>query len=104
MISLLFIFSFSHANSGEIILGNLTLDSNTLNTRADDLKALGTHLNQSGDILLYGCDVSSGFIGLDFVNEFALLTGADIAASAILVIKPTLSLGIDVKSIPILTS
>jgi|GEM_PF-6079255 len=72
---------FSHANSGEIILGNLTLDANTLNARANDLKALGTHLNSTGDILLYGCDVSSGFIGLDFVNEFALLTSADIAAS-----------------------
>ena len=72
---------FSHGNSGEIILGNLVLDSNTIEQRADDLAKLGTYLNLNGDILLYGCDVSSGYIGEEFVNLLAQKTSADVAAS-----------------------
>lgn len=72
---------FSHGNSGEIILGNLVLNSNVAQERNNDLTILGSHLSQTGDILLYGCDVSSGYIGEEFVNLLADITNADIAAS-----------------------
>ena len=72
---------FSHGNSGEIILGNLVLNSDTIEQRAADLSKLGTYLNLNGDILLYGCDVSSGYIGEEFVNLLAQKTSADVAAS-----------------------
>lgn len=72
---------FSHGNSGEIILGNLVLNSKTIGQRTSDLAKLGSHLNETGDILLYGCDVSSGYIGQEFVNLLAEITNADIAAS-----------------------
>lgn len=72
---------FSHGNSGEVILGNLTLDSQTIQNRSTDLALLGQHLIDSGDILLYGCDVSNGYIGQKFVDLLANATSADVAAS-----------------------
>jgi len=38
-------------------------------------------LTDSGDILLYGCDVAQGEIGQAFIEQLAQLTGADVAAS-----------------------
>lgn len=72
---------FSHGNDGEIILGNTVLNAQTLSERSAELQQLGAHLAQDGDILLYGCDVGAGFLGENYVNLMAELTGADIAAS-----------------------
>jgi len=38
-------------------------------------------LSVDGDILLYGSNVANDAVGLAFINQFAQLTGADIAAS-----------------------
>ncbi|MCW2475287.1 putative Ig domain-containing protein [Candidatus Symbiopectobacterium sp. NZEC151] len=71
----------SHGSEGEIQLGSLTLNSDTANTRAADLATLGAALTDSGDLLIYGCDVAQDS-GQSFVTLLAQLTGADVAASS----------------------
>ncbi len=70
----------SHGAEGVVYLGNMTLNSETVIARADDLAAIGASLTESGDILLYGCRVAGGD-GKAFADALALATGADIAAS-----------------------
>ena len=43
--------------------------------------AIGEHVAEDGDILLYGCNVAQSENGKAFANQLASLTGADIAAS-----------------------
>jgi large repetitive protein len=71
----------THGASGRVDLGSLALDGAALETRAEDLAALGQYLNEEGDILLYGCNVAEGESGAAFVARLAELTGADVAAS-----------------------
>ncbi|WP_442910747.1 putative Ig domain-containing protein, partial [Kluyvera sp. CHPC 1.2972] len=71
----------SHGGEGEVQLGTLMLNSATATTRAADLATLGSALTESGDLLLYGCDVAEN-TGQSFVSLLAQLTGADIAASS----------------------
>ena len=70
----------SHGAEGEINLGSLTLDTATATARATDLATLGRALTDSGDMLLYGCDVATG-IGQSFISTVSTLTSADVAAS-----------------------
>ncbi|MFW5411213.1 putative Ig domain-containing protein [Pectobacterium brasiliense] len=70
----------SHGGEGELQLGTLTLDSKTADARAADLTTLGSALTESGDLLLYGCEVAQNS-GQSFVSLLAQITGADIAAS-----------------------
>ncbi|HSG60022.1 MAG TPA: DUF4347 domain-containing protein, partial [Pseudomonadales bacterium] len=72
---------FTHGSDGQLLLGNSQLTSDNLADVAASLAALGQTLSANGDILIYGCDVASTFIGQDFVDQLAVLTGADIAAS-----------------------
>lgn len=71
----------SHGQPASLQLGSLTLDQAALAARADTLAQIGSALSDSGDILLYGCDVADGDAGLSFVNSLAQVTGADVAAS-----------------------
>ncbi|MGU9868739.1 putative Ig domain-containing protein [Kluyvera ascorbata] len=71
----------SHGGEGEVQLGTLTLDSATATAHAADLATLGSALTESGDLLIYGCDVAEN-TGQSFVSLLAQLTGADIAASS----------------------
>lgn len=70
----------SHGAEGALQLGGLILDSATATARAGDLAALGNALSETGDLLLYGCDVAGGE-GEAFLRQLSALTGADIAAS-----------------------
>lgn len=71
----------SHGSSGSLLLGSLTLDNSTLEGHAEALGALGRALSENGDILLYGCDVASSAVGVNFISRLAQVTGADVAAS-----------------------
>ncbi|MFW5439425.1 MAG: LamG-like jellyroll fold domain-containing protein, partial [Methylophilaceae bacterium] len=66
----------------ELHLGSsfLTLDSIN-NQYAESLKEIGNHLTENADILIYGCNFGQGEHGLEAVEAFGDLTGADIAAS-----------------------
>lgn len=71
----------SHGTSGEITLGSTVLNSDTMASYAAQLAEIGSHLTSTGDILLYGCDVAADATGQQFIDQLALATGADVAAS-----------------------
>jgi len=71
----------SHGSIGAINLGGTVIGIDDLSGQSDALAEIGTHLTETGDILLYGCDVGSDQRGMAFVDAMASLTGADVAAS-----------------------
>ncbi|MEW8105359.1 MAG: FG-GAP-like repeat-containing protein, partial [Candidatus Thiodiazotropha endolucinida] len=71
----------SHGGEGEIRLGNATLNQDGLQQSAEQISAWGEALNPGGDWLIYGCDIASTATGERFIEQFAALTGADVAAS-----------------------
>ncbi|WP_124514302.1 DUF4347 domain-containing protein, partial [Acidovorax sp. FJL06] len=70
----------SHGKEASVNLGALFLDQDNLSTHAAQLQGIGQSLNKGADIMLYGCDVGAGN-GQAFVNQLAIATGADVAAS-----------------------
>ena len=71
----------SHGSEGAIDLGGGTLDSDTLAANADLVRSWGNAFTESGDILIYGCDLAASEAGQSLVNNIASLTGTDVAAS-----------------------
>lgn len=71
----------SHGSTGTLHLGSTVLNSDNLSAYQNQLQVIGSSLTETGDILLYGCNVSQGEAGVSFVNSFAQITGADVAAS-----------------------
>ena len=71
----------SHGSEGRVQLGDVWLDGTMLDQYADQLSGWGDSLNEHGDLLLYGCNIASGELGVDFVADLADLTGTDVAAS-----------------------
>ncbi len=71
----------SHGRPGQITLGKDILSSQTLGDHAEALGLLRSSLGQDADILLYGCRVGETGDGLGFIQNLALETGADVAAS-----------------------
>ena len=71
----------SHGAEASLFLGSSVLSSATLPTYGHLLSRIGSALSNEGDILIYGCDVASGPEGRAFIEQLALLTGADVAAS-----------------------
>ena len=71
----------SHGSSGSLALGSDSLTTYNMSSYTDALSQIGSSLTNTGDILLYGCDVAQGDTGLTFINQLSTLTGADVAAS-----------------------
>jgi Ca2+-binding RTX toxin-like protein len=71
----------SHGSRGTLYLGSAVLDNSNLLSYGTQLGSIGSSLTQTGDILLYGCDVAQGYAGLAFIQALAGSTGADVAAS-----------------------
>ena len=71
----------SHGSSGSLRLGKTQLNSATLEGRQHEVSQWNQSLAVGGDILLYGCNVADGSIGVSFIERFAAISGADIAAS-----------------------
>ena len=71
----------SHGRHSDILLGNASLNAETIGHYANELESWNDALNASADILIYGCNVASGSDSLDFVETLSKLTNADIAAS-----------------------
>ncbi len=71
----------SHGESGFLSLGNSNIDQDHLNDNADDWASLGSYLTNDGDLLLYACELGALSEGQSFVNDLAIVTGADVAAS-----------------------
>lgn len=71
----------SHGSPGELMLGGQRIDSASLLSKGDTIRAWRNALTQDADILLYGCDVAAGDSGQSFLKTLADLTGADVAGS-----------------------
>ena len=71
----------SHGEAGTLYLGLDALTSANLADYASALATIGSALSDTGDILLYGCEIGNGTGGMDFVRAFAEATNADVAAS-----------------------
>ncbi|MGB5764923.1 MAG: DUF4347 domain-containing protein, partial [Sedimenticolaceae bacterium] len=71
----------SHGAAGQIQLGGGTLSTDSLDGYAGQLNDWGSALADSGDILIYGCDLAADGQGRALVNAIGILTGADVAAS-----------------------
>jgi VCBS repeat-containing protein len=69
----------SHGSSDSISLGTDTVNAATIASFTGQLADVGHTLTKDGDILLYGCDVSSKDTTL--VTQMAKLTSADVASS-----------------------
>jgi len=72
---------FSHGSAGALQLGSTSLSLKNIEQYQQQLNRIGQSLSDTGDILLYGCNVAEGDVGEDFVNRLANYTQADIAAS-----------------------
>ena len=70
----------SHGSEASINLGSLLLDKSNIDNHQDELQAIGQSLSKDADILLYGCNIGAGG-GKQFVDQLAVIIGADIAAS-----------------------
>ena len=71
----------AHGNDGDLWLGSTYLSGDTVASHAAQLAAIGSGIQQGGDILIYACDTAAGDQGLGFVNSLASLIGRDVAAS-----------------------
>ncbi|MBR7748503.1 DUF4347 domain-containing protein, partial [Undibacterium baiyunense] len=71
----------SHGADGLLLLGNTALHQGSLRNYQNELQIIGDALKPDGDLLLYGCDLAATEKGQNFVNQLALATKADIAAS-----------------------
>ncbi len=71
----------SHGSDGLIQLGGSWLTANNVVEHLADLKQWGMALSETGDILIYGCDVAAGPEGQALIDSVARLTNADVAAS-----------------------
>lgn len=71
----------SHGSQGALYLGNARVDGDYLTSHTAQLASIGSSLTETGDILLYGCNVAQDDVGLQFVQSLAGVTGADVAAS-----------------------
>ncbi|RZI81348.1 MAG: DUF4347 domain-containing protein, partial [Rubrivivax sp.] len=72
----------SHGDGNGLQLGNGRLDADQLTSHLGELASWGDALSAEADLLLYGCDLASTGQGRALVDNLALLTGADVAASA----------------------
>ena len=71
----------SHGTVGAVDLGSLLLDKTQLALHQGELQQIGQSLSPDADFLIYGCNVGAGEAGRQLVNELAITTGADVAAS-----------------------
>lgn len=71
----------SHGSAGRLNLGTTVLEQSSLPNYLDTLQTIGKALTETGDLLLYGCNVAQGDVGQAFIAQLAAVTRADVAAS-----------------------
>ena len=67
--------------TGRSVWATAWLNSATLQQNSNDVAGWGNALNETGDILLYGCDLAANTDGQSLLDNIAELTGAEVAAS-----------------------
>ena len=71
----------THGKDANIELGNTRLNNDILLFRSEEIASWAAALAYDADILIYGCEVTATEAGKQLINDIAILTGADIAAS-----------------------
>jgi len=72
----------SHATDGALLLGDSVIDRADLLGQAETVAQWGDALHVEGDILLYGCNLSSTAEGHLFAKTLSRITSADVASSS----------------------
>ena len=70
-----------HGSAGQILFGNAFLNNDTIDNYKSTLTSIGQSLSDTGDILFYGCNVTSTEQGKLLIKKISEITKADIAAS-----------------------
>ena len=71
----------AHGAAASMRLGSSTLNSNNIEKYRNQLEGWGRSMKAGADLLLYGCSVASGELGVAFVEDISRYTGLDVAAS-----------------------
>ena len=71
----------THGGAGNLKLGSVDLNTQTLRNYQSDLESWGNALTNDADILFYGCNLAATKQGRSLVEKLSQLTGADVAAS-----------------------
>ena len=71
----------SHGGDGFFTLSGSMIDMESLEADPASWAAVGEHIAENGDIMLYGCNIAASEDGKAFASQIASLTGADVAAS-----------------------
>ncbi|MDO8299663.1 DUF4347 domain-containing protein, partial [Lacisediminimonas sp.] len=72
----------SHGFEGGLIFNGVAVTDAALAAQSAELALWKQYLTQDADILLYGCEISAGSEGREFISTWAELTQADVAASS----------------------
>ncbi|HEY9693018.1 MAG TPA: DUF4347 domain-containing protein, partial [Oculatellaceae cyanobacterium] len=71
----------SHGIPGQIQLGNVDLNIETINRYAVDFQQWAIALAQDAELVIYGCEVAQDNIGKSLIWQLSKLTGATVTAS-----------------------
>ncbi|MGI9324645.1 MAG: DUF4347 domain-containing protein [Pseudomonadales bacterium] len=71
----------SHGSDGSVQLGNTALDAHSLEQNNHDIALWANSFAETGDILVYGCNLAGSEVGQSLINSLSDLTLTDVAAS-----------------------
>jgi Ca2+-binding RTX toxin-like protein len=71
----------SHGSPGQIFLGNGFLSLDRLERYVPDLEQWAGSLGMDGELVIYGCEVAQGAVGVEFVRGLSAVLGVKVAAS-----------------------
>ena len=72
----------SHGSDGSVQLGNTSLNADNLTQNKLNIALWANAFSESGDILIYGCNLAASEVGQSLINQLSELTLADVAASS----------------------
>ena len=72
----------SHGDAGCFLLDGKVVNAEAVAEDPASWKAIGEHLTEDGDIMIYGCNVAGNEDGKAMISAISELTGADVAASS----------------------
>ncbi len=71
----------SHGQNGAVRIGASWINTENIGEYAEEIASWGQSLSDTGDILVYGCNVAEDEAGQQFVSTLGMLAGADVTAS-----------------------
>ncbi len=71
----------SHGDDGSVQLGNTSLNADTLEQNSLNIAFWANSFAETGDILIYGCNLAETETGQSLIDDLSSLTLADVAAS-----------------------